>query len=694
MKKLKLTKENIALIAILILSAILNFTNLNIEKYSNEYYAAGVKSMLKSFKNFFFVSFDPSGFVTIDKPPVGFWTQAISAKIFGFNYWSILLPQAIAGVVSVWILYIIVKRYFGTMAGLISALFLAVTPIFVAASRNNTIDNQLVMVLLIASYFLFKAIDSGKLKPLILSLVFVGIGFNIKMLQAYLIIPAIYLTYFIASNIKFKKRIINLTICTVILVAVSMSWAIIVDLVPASSRPYVGSSSNNSEVELIVGHNGVERFDNSSGPGGGMGKGMPNLAEMKNMMGSGELPEGFDPSKGGMPGGISGGMPSGFGGQGGSVGITRLFSKGDLADQISWLLPLALFGFVAAAFKEKLKRPFDNGKKLSIVFWITYLVPQFIYFSFTQGLFHPYYLTMLSAPIAALVGIGMKSMWELYKENTWESYLLPAAFIVDGALELLILSYYLETSSITKVLMATVVILSFVSAIALIINKIKTKNEQKSIKELKLRTTLVSLGLVGLLITPTVWSETTLFYKMSGVFPSAGLELSKSKDSNNSGGMMGTAMGSGNAVDSSKLIKYLVANKTNEKYILVTLTASGEASSLILGSNESAMALGGFMSTDKIITLSQFKQMVKKGEVRYIMVQGMVSDMQSGDTMDQNTEIMNWSKEHGKLVEKSQWSDPSEDSKQNSTGSGSQQTQGFSMGGSTELYDLQGSVTD
>jgi 4-amino-4-deoxy-L-arabinose transferase-like glycosyltransferase len=479
-----------------------------------------------------------------------------------------------------------------------------------------------------------------------------------------------------------------------------MSWAIIVDLVPASSRPYVGSSSNNSEVELIIGHNGAERFGNSLGAGGRMGKGMPNAAEMKNMMKSGKLPKGFNPIKGKS----SGKMPSGFGGFGGQngVGITRFFSKGELADQISWLLPLALFGFIATAFKEKLKKPFDNGKKLSIVFWITYLVPQFIYFSFTSGMFHPYYLTMLSVPIAALVGIGMKSMWELYKENTWKSYLLPAAFIADGALELLILSYYLDTSSITKVLMATVVILSFVSAIALIINKIKTKNEQKSIKELKLRNTLVSLGLVGLLITPTVWSGTTLFYKMSGSMPSAGLELSKSKDSNNIGGMMGapTKLENGlrNAVDSSKLTKYLVANKTKEKHILVTLSALGDASSLILGSNESAMALGGFISTDKIITLNQFKQMVKKGEVRYIMVQSMLSGMQSGDTSNQNTEIMNWSKKHGKLVEKSQWSDSSDkknkDSKQNSAGSSSQKTQGFNMSGSAELYDLQGSITD
>ena len=150
MKQLKLTKEKIGIILVLILSGILNLANLSIENYGNEYYAAGVKSMVLNFKNFFFVSFDPAGFVSIDKPPLGFWIQAISAKIFGFSGWSILLPQALAGIISVALIYYIVKRSFGYAAGIIAAICLAITPVFVAASRNNTIDNLLVLVLLIA----------------------------------------------------------------------------------------------------------------------------------------------------------------------------------------------------------------------------------------------------------------------------------------------------------------------------------------------------------------------------------------------------------------------------------------------------------------------------------------------------------------------------------------------------------------
>ena len=168
--------------------------------------------MTMNFKNFFFVSFDPAGFVTIDKPPIGFWIQAISAKIFGFSGWSIIFPQALAGVISVGLIYYLVKRSFGTLAGLVSALCLAVTPIFVAASRNNTIDNLLVLPLLLACLALSIAAEKGKVKYLILSLVLVGIGFNIKMVEAYMIAPAIYITYLLSSTIPFKKKIKHLII--------------------------------------------------------------------------------------------------------------------------------------------------------------------------------------------------------------------------------------------------------------------------------------------------------------------------------------------------------------------------------------------------------------------------------------------------------------------------------------------------
>ncbi|BAQ12392.1 dolichyl-phosphate-mannose-protein mannosyltransferase [Clostridium botulinum B2 128] len=749
MKKIKFTKENIALSLILILSLILNLANLNIEGYANQYYAAGVKSMTLSLKNFFFISFDPASFVSIDKPPLGFWIQAIFAKIFGFRGWSIILPQAIAGVVSVGLIYVIVKRSFGTAAGLISAICLAVTPVFVAVSRNNTCDNLLVLTLLLACLVLSKAAEKGKLKYLLISLAIIGIGFNIKMLQAYMIIPAIYITYLLSNAVSFKKRIVHLMAGTIILILVSLSWAFIVDLIPEGNRPYVGSSTNNSVMELIIGHNGLERLGIGSkstqgggAPGGMDGKnqqktdGTSSATKNKNSeqtskengqtggetpsidndqmqgqppsMDNGEMqgappntqdggkgnanpPNGDGKGPGGMPPGDNGMQKPNGGGMGGTFGgqevasIARLFSNNSLSDQIIWLFPLAVFGFIAAAIKEKLNKTSDNKRKLSLVLWSMWLLPEFIYFSFTKGLFHPYYLTMLAPPISALVGIGVVSMWKLYNENGWKSWILPVALIADGLTQILILCYYYNISNTAKILTTIVAVLCIVSSIILaIVNLRKNKKDILKFKNIKFKKSLVTIALMGLLITPLVCSATTIFYPVSGTFPSAGLSLMTNKQKD------GFNMGDPNS-GNTKLIEFLKSHKTNEKYLLVTSSTNGYASDIIINTGESVMALGGFFGTDKVITLDEFKKLVNNGEIRYVMVGGMGGNSSS--------DIMNWVKENGKVVSESEWKDSNEvnsegvnkdnNNKENSnSNSNTKQFGPEGKGNSEQLYDL------
>lgn len=270
-----LLRNNAHIIALILIGGLSFFFNFYaISKYGtgNEYYAAAIKSMTQSFHNFFFVSFDPSGMVSVDKPPLGLWMQAISVLIFGYHGWAMLLPQALAGTASCIMLYILTAKYFGRPAGLISSLLFALTPVVVVASRNNTIDMQLILVLLIAAWFLFKSIDSGKWRYLFIAAVMVGLGFNIKMLQAYLILPAIALTYLFFAKEKVAKRFLAGAISMVIMLAVSFAWVFAVDLYPSSNRPYVDSSTNNTVMELIVGHNGMERlYGQSTGGGGGGG---------------------------------------------------------------------------------------------------------------------------------------------------------------------------------------------------------------------------------------------------------------------------------------------------------------------------------------------------------------------------------------------------------------------------------------
>jgi len=707
-KKIKIKKETLGISLVLLLSTLLNFVNLGLEGYSNTFYAAGVKSMTMNLKNFFFVSFDPASFVTIDKPPLGFWIQTISAKIFGFNSWGILIPQALAGVLSVAVIYHLVKRSYGSTAALISALCLATTPIFVAVSRNNTCDNLLVLTLLLACWALTIAAEKGKIKYLLLSLAIVGLGFNIKMLQAYMVVPAIYITYLLSTAVSMKKRIIHLLIGTLVLLLVSFSWAFIVDLVPAANRPYVDSSTNNSEIELIVGWNGLNRLGlgGNSAMGGKMGA-MPKSANGKEMgmPGGMQFPKGME-----IPKGMK--IPSGGGAGGGSMGggtekssPIRLFTNNSLSDQIIWLFPLALFGLVATVLKEKFKKPFNSDKrKSSLILWSMWLLPVFSYFSFTSGMFHPYYLTMLAPPIAALCGIGIVSMWELYKKDGWESWILPAAFIVDGLVQLLILSYFYETSKITKYLMIAMAILCFVSSIILIIVKL-TKNEN-----MKLKKNLLITAIVGLLITPTVWSGVTMFYPVNGSMPSAGLEIISSKTEG-----VGAGMGI-ETNDNIKLIRFLETHNTTEKYSITVSNSMGIASDIIIKTGKSVMSLGGFLGSDKILTLKQFKSLVAKGEIRYVMVGGGMggsmggsssSDAKKPATEDnlssgvkaagaestQNSEIMTWASKAGTLVPESEWKDATKPSdtpsiNKKSSDLSNQQLGGMSGLNSGKLYDL------
>src|SRR5438552_18193194 len=248
--------QRLALAVVMLISLFMNFYQLGQNGFGNLYYAAAIRSMLDNLHNFFFVAFDPGGFVSIDKPPLGFWLQAASAKIFGFTPFSIFLPQALAGVLSVLLLYYLVRRHFGVVAGLLAALALAISPISVLTNRNNTIDSTLVLVMLLGAWAVLRAAESGKLRWLLLCAGFVGLGFNIKMLEAYLVVPAFGLLYLLAAPRSIWARIGHLALAALLMLTISLSWAVAVDLTPAANRPYVGSSQTHSEISLPLGSNG------------------------------------------------------------------------------------------------------------------------------------------------------------------------------------------------------------------------------------------------------------------------------------------------------------------------------------------------------------------------------------------------------------------------------------------------------
>jgi 4-amino-4-deoxy-L-arabinose transferase-like glycosyltransferase len=347
----------LALVPILVLSAVLNTHRLAQNHYANVFYSAGVKSMLVSFHNFFFASFDPGGLVTVDKPPLALWVQAASAKLFGFSALSLLLPNAIIGVIGVAALYLIMRRPFGQLAALAGALTLAVFPAYVASARDNGVDLVLILLMLLAAGAALRAIRTGGWPSLLASAALVGLAFNTKTLAAYLVVPGIALAYLLCAPSSFPRRLGKLLAAGVVMGAVSFAWIAYVEVTPASQRPYVGGSTDNTELGLTFDYNGFGRVEGEvGGPGeifirlGGVAPFNPanfrrtptttHLTEKRTRAPKATvltpnpiLPDGHyaNPTPFGVP-----------------PGPLRLWEAG-LGDQGGWMLPFALFGMLAIA---------------------------------------------------------------------------------------------------------------------------------------------------------------------------------------------------------------------------------------------------------------------------------------------------------------------------------------------------------
>ncbi|HST06352.1 MAG TPA: glycosyltransferase family 39 protein, partial [Chloroflexia bacterium] len=385
---------------ILVLAAWLNIWEISKNGYGNTYYAVAVQSMLRDWHNFFFAAYDAGGFITVDKPALGLWIQTASAWLFGFNGFSLVLPEVLAGLGTVAIIYHLARKYFGSVAGLTAALAMAITPIAVAIFRSNNLDALLTFALTLAAWAMLRAAETGRLWQLSLAVALVGLGFNIKMLEAFIVLPAFYLLYFLMARVSWPRRILHLTLATAVLAVVSFSWAAIVDLTPAASRPWVGGSQTNSEFDLIFNYNGLGRV---TGAGEGFG------------------------GRGGFGNPFSSGTP----------GITRLFGN-DLADQWSWLFPLLAIGVVAAIWVNR-KRLRDSRSRYLLLFG-GWFVTNALVFSFAQGIFHTYYLVLLGPPVAALAGAGISSLWSTFSRGHWSvRLLLPLALVLTGIWQLHVL---------------------------------------------------------------------------------------------------------------------------------------------------------------------------------------------------------------------------------------------------------------
>ncbi|MEU1171896.1 glycosyltransferase family 39 protein [Streptomyces microflavus] len=370
-----------ALYGLLLAVALAYFYNLSASGYANSFYSAAVQAGSQSWKALFFGSLDSANAITVDKPPAALWPMALSVRLFGLSSWAILAPQVLMGVATAAVLNTAVRRRFGPVAGLIAVGVFALTPVAALMFRFNNPDALLALLMTVTVCCVLRALEQGRTKWLLWAGAAVGFAFLTKTLQAFLILPPLAVLYAVCAPVPVRKRLGQLALSALTMVVAGGWWVAIVELMPASSRPYVGGSQNNSFLELTFGYNGLGRLNGEEtgsvgGGGGGGGRG---------------------------------------GGGWGETGIGRMFNS-EVGGQIAWLLPAALILVVAGLWLTR-KAGRTDSARAAFLAWGGALVMTAAVFSFMAGIFHQYYTVALAPYIAALVAMGVAVLWE--ERSAW-----------------------------------------------------------------------------------------------------------------------------------------------------------------------------------------------------------------------------------------------------------------------------------
>ena len=493
-----------ARVAIFGLAALLYTWDLSHVGMGNTFYAAAVKSGTENWKAFFFGSLDPGSFITVDKPPVALWIMELSGRAFGFSSWSMLLPEAVAGLVSVMVLYNLVRRWFGEPAAALSALALALTPVAVVIFRVNDPDALLTLLLVLAAWACWRAIETATTIWLVLSGALVGLAFLTKSLDAFIVVPALALAYLWCGTPRLVRRIGQLGWAALALLVSSAWWVVIVDAWPKGARPYIGGSTTNSELNLIFGYNGLSRLSGSGG-----------IAAA----------------------GASGG-PTAFGG---GQGLLRMFDS-ELGGQISWLLPLAVVGLVGGLCLTR-GRDRTDREWAGFVLWGGTLLMYFAVYSDARGIFHPYYTAVMAPAVAALAGAGAVALWQLGQKSRLWACVLPAVLIATAFWADALLA---RASGYDPWLGPTVIVTGVISASILWLSMTRL------IRSRWLGLGAGALAAASVLAGPAAYSVTTLG-SVTGTLATAGP-------------LSGT--GGGNAKVSQRLVDYLERHQGSAAYLV------------------------------------------------------------------------------------------------------------------------------
>ncbi|MFF3910750.1 ArnT family glycosyltransferase [Streptomyces sp. NPDC001848] len=659
-----------ALLVITVLAVVLYAWGIDHIQY-HTFYANAVRSMTESWKAFFYGSFDPGNSITLDKLPGFLWPQALSARIFGFHPWALVLPQVVEGVASLLVLYRLVRRWAGANAALIACTAFLLTPVAVGLFRTAVEDPAFTLCLLLAAEATQRAARDGRLRPLVLAGVWVGLGFQAKMLEAWAVLPALTLVYLLSAPITLRRRLAHLGVSAVVMTAVSASWMLAVTLTPAKDRPYVDGTTNNSAFSMVVGYNFLNRFSSlgisaastgsvSATQGGGGGRGGP--WQGAGGAGGTGADEGAHPRRTGAMGAAStrraqgvaayaqasgartgaARQAGGGGGRGGDQnGWSKMFGT-SLASQTGWLYPIAAVAVVCGLLWRR-GRPRTDRLRAGFVLWGTWLATYFLVFSAGSVAGHTYYMGVIAVPLAALTGGGIVLMWRAYRAGGRRAGALPGAVAATAAWSAYLAGRF---PSFLPWLAPAVGVLGL-GAVALLVWARPGRGPFRG------RLALVgpAVSLAALLLAPSAWAVQVFnpSYGSSGmgaVGPTAtngghgsvswaagrtgrlfwgggarGGTTATRGGMGGFGGFGGIGVHGGLSAAQRKVLDYTSAHQGSADYVFATTSWNG-ASPYILATGARVLPLGGFSGRVPFPTEAQFRHLVDTGRLRYVLLGG------------------------------------------------------------------------
>ena len=603
-------------VGVLALAAFVYLFNLTVSGYANTFYSMAAQAASQDWSAWFWGSLDSSNFITVDKPPLATMAMGLSVRAFGLSSWSILLPEALFGVATIAVLYAIVRRYAGPAAATIAALVATLTPAAVLIFRYNNPDALLTLLLVLAAWAFMRALSDTRFRWLILAGLFVGLAFNTKFLQAYLVLPGFALVYAIAAPGSMRHRLAGLGVALVSVLAFSSWWVIAVQLTPVGLRPYIGGSTDGTALQLLFGYDGLGRIFGELTGGAAL-----------------RATEGLAPP--GLPG-----LPGAFGGD---PGLLRMFNK-DFGGQIAWLLPFAAIGAVSS-LALRLHKPRTDLSRAAVLMWTVWLAVHVLVFSLMGGIIHAYYVVILAPAIGALVGTATVDLWRARTAHRQMAGLALAAAI--GVTAVIGWELLNRTPEFLPGL-ATVVLVCGAGA-ALVVGFLAILPASIAHDAVhtvgRLGVAAVTVGLIAVMAGPAAYAVDTMSTAFNGGDPAAGPSFARAIFAGlpgiaqgspgrpgDGGGGFGPPTNPGTPIANGGLsrdpgglsvaeLEYLVANRGAARWI-VAASSSSQAAPIQLATGAPVMAMGGFNGSDPDPTLDQLKGYIASGELRFVIAQG------------------------------------------------------------------------